>query len=308
MTGDLAAPYQISGSTPLKAGATPELLGFKAYNLARMAAIGLNVPHAFVLGTQLCATPGTVTPDLWRPALAVLERETGLTFGDPRYPLLLSVRSGAPVSMPVMMETLLNIGLTDATLPGMIRLTGHPRLAWDACRRLIAGYGEVVAGIDAGAFEADLSAVSAGEAEPELDFAALRDLAGRHLATFAREAGSAFPQDPGAQLQAAIVAVSASWSSDKARSWRRLRNLPDAMGTAVTVQRMVFGNAGGLSGAGVGFYAQPQRRCTRTVGRFPVQRAGRGCGVGAAQRRRARGPGHSGPAGLGRTGDGDARA
>jgi len=257
MTGNRAALYRISGHAQLTAGATPALLGFKAYNLARMAAIGLNVPPAFVLGTQLCATPDAVTPGLWRPALAVLERETGLTFGDARRPLLLSVRSGAPVSMPGMMETLLNIGLTDATLPGMIRLTGHPRLAWDAYRRLIAGYGEVVAGIAAAAFEADLAAVCAGELEADLDFAALRDLAGRHKATFRREAGTDFPQDAGMQLQAAIVAVFASWSSEKARAWRKLRDLSDAMGTAVTVQRMVFGNAGGLSGAGVGFTRNP---------------------------------------------------
>ena len=262
MTRELPAPYRIAGQVPLGPGATPGLLGFKAYNLARMAAIGLNVPPALVLGTGYCSAAAAVVHDVWQPALAGLERETGLIFGDPRQPLLLSVRSGVPVSMPGMMETLLNIGLTDATVSGMIRLTGHPRLAWDAYRRLIAGYGEVVAGTAAAAFESDLAAVSAGETEYDLDFAALRDLARRHLMTFRREAGSDFPQDAGVQLQAAIVAVFGSWSSEKARSWRQLRGLAEDMGTAVTVQRMVFGNAGGLTGAGVGFTRNPSDGAT----------------------------------------------
>ncbi|PWR17822.1 PEP/pyruvate-binding domain-containing protein [Zavarzinia compransoris] len=252
-----AALHLIAAGAPLEAAARPETMGFKAYNLARMAALRLNVPPAFVLGTGYCAMPAAVTPDLWRGALARLEGATGLRFGDPRRPLLLSVRSGAPVSMPGMMETLLNIGLTEETLPGLIRLTGHPRLAWDAYRRLIAGYGEVVAGIAADAFEADLAAVQQGEDERALDFAALRDLARRHLETYRRLAGAPFPQDPTAQLQTAIAAVFQSWSSPKATAYRDLRGLDHGMGTAVTVQRMVFGNAGGLSGAGVGFTRNP---------------------------------------------------
>ncbi|MFN4128685.1 MAG: PEP/pyruvate-binding domain-containing protein [Paracoccaceae bacterium] len=252
-----AVLHLIMATAPPDPTATAQVLGFKAYNLARMAAIGLNVPPAFVLGTGFCARPETVTPDLWRCALVELERATGMGLGDPRRPLLLSVRSGAPVSMPGMMETLLNIGLTDETLPGMVRQTGHPRLAWDAYRRLVSGFGEVVAGIDSAAFEADLDAVRAGESERQLDFAALRDLTMRHLETYRQHAGEPFPQDAHAQLQAAIAAVFHSWSSDKARSYRALRNLSDEMGTAVTVQRMVFGNGGGLSGAGVGFTRNP---------------------------------------------------
>nr|WP_183751299.1 PEP/pyruvate-binding domain-containing protein [Pseudochelatococcus contaminans] len=222
-----------------------------------MAALGLDVPPAFVLGTGYCADPGSVAVATWLDALSWLEKATGLRFGDSRRPLLLSVRSGAPVSMPGMMETLLNIGLTDETLPGLIRVTGHPRLAWDAYRRLIAGYGEVVAGIDAAAFEEDLDAVRQGEDERALDFAALRDLAQRHLATYARLADAPFPQSTQAQLQAAIQAVLRSWSSDKAIAYRKMRDIDDAIGTAVTVQRMVFGNAGGVSGAGVGFTRNP---------------------------------------------------
>lgn len=249
--------YVIGNTTTVESAITPAILGFKAYNLARMAALGLNVPPAFVVGTGFCAHPGNVTPSIWRGALDQLEHAADLKLGDARRPLLLSVRSGAPVSMPGMMETLLNIGLTEATLPGFVRLTGHPRLAWDAYRRLIAGFGEVVAGIDAKHFEADLDAVRGDEDERSLDFAALREVARRHLQTFARQAGRPFPQDAGQQLAEAIGAVFRSWSSDKAVTYRNLHGLSHDMGTAVTVQRMVFGNAGGLSGAGVGFTRNP---------------------------------------------------
>jgi len=235
----------------------PEAIGFKAHNLARMAALGLPVPPAFVIGTAWCAAPQAVTPALWAPALAALEDCTGLRFGDARRPLLLSVRSGAPVSMPGMMDTLLNIGLCDATLPGLVRLTGNPRLAWDAYRRLISTYGEVVLGIDAAAFEADLAEACGGRGECELDFIELRTLARRHLDTVEQRCGQPFPQDPRAQIAQAVQAVFASWSSDKARAFRRLKALDEPLGTAVTVQRMVFGNAGGLSGAGVGFTRHP---------------------------------------------------
>jgi len=254
---DRRCVYLIADARPLDAGATPEALGFKAYNLARLAAIGLKVPPAFVLGTGYCAGPEAVTPALWGAALAELEAAAGAALGDPRRPLLLSVRSGAPVSMPGMMETILNIGLTDTTLPGMIRQTGNPRLAFDAYRRLIAGYGAVVAGIDAGAFDADLDAVRGGEPERSLDFAALHELTARHRETYQRLAGDDFPQDARVQLQQAIASVFRSWSSAKAETYRALRHLADDMGTAVTVQRMVFGNAGGLSGAGVGFTRNP---------------------------------------------------
>lgn len=237
--------------------ATVAALGNKAWNLARLAALGLPVPPAFVLGTGWGARRDELTPALWQAPLEELERLTGLGFGDPRRPLLVSVRSGAPVSMPGMLETLLNVGLTDTTLPGLLRLTGNPRLAWDSYRRLIACYGEVVAGIEPQHFEADLEAVAAGGEERELDFDALRRLARRHLATYAREAGASFPQDARVQLREAIAAVFASWDSPKARIYRALHDLPHSPGTAVMVQRMVFGNAGGTSGAGVGFTRNP---------------------------------------------------
>ncbi len=256
-SADTKIVYSIGGAVPLDDTITSAILGFKAYNLARMAALGLNVPPAFVLGTGFCAHPEAVMPSCWRDALIKLEEAATLKLGEPRRPLPLSVRSGAPVSMPGMMETLLNIGLTAATLPGFVRQTGSPRLAWDAYRRLIAGFGEVVAGIDARHFEADLDSVRAGEDERSLDFVALREVARRHLQTFEREAKRPFPQDAEQQLVEAIGAVFRSWSSDKAVTYRNLHGLSHYMGTAVTVQRMVFGNAGGLSGAGVGFTRNP---------------------------------------------------
>lgn len=254
---DRRTVHLIHADHPLGPTAGPEELGFKAWNLARMAALGLPVPAAFVLGTGWCAAPDALTREHWLPALSALERLTRLRFGDVRHPLLLSVRSGAPVSMPGMMETLLNIGLTEATLPGLVRISGHPRMAWDAYRRLISGYGEVVAGIDGQCFEADLDAVRGEADERSLDFADLRTLAARHLQTYRREAGVAFPQDAWVQLDQAIAAVFASWNADKARTFRERHGLSHDMGTSVTVQAMVFGNAGGLSGAGVGFTRDP---------------------------------------------------
>lgn len=235
----------------------PAAIGFKAHNLARMAALGLPVPPAFVIGTAWCMHAHHVKRQLWQPALAALEHQTGLRFGDARRPLLLSVRSGAPVSMPGMMDTLLNVGLGRATLHGLLRLTGNPRLVWDAYRRLVAGFGEIVMGVGAAAFAADVAAVAAGRAERDLDFIALRRIAERHLQTVECFAGQPFPEDPYEQLDRAVRAVFDSWSAEKAVAYRRLNRLEDSIGTAVTVQRMVFGNAGGNSGAGVGFTRQP---------------------------------------------------
>ena len=247
----------IHADEALDAGCDASVLGFKAWNLARMAALGLPVPPAFVIGTGWCAAADELRPQHWQAALDALEAHCRLRLGDERHPLLLSVRSGAPVSMPGMMETLLNIGLCDHTLSGFIRVSGHPRLAWDAYRRLIAGYGEVVAGIDAAFFEADLDTLRGEVEERQLDFAALRELCARHLETYRREAGEAFPHDAHEQLRQAVAAVFRSWSSEKACTYRTLHGVDDHIGTAVTVQQMVFGNAGGLSGAGVGFTRDP---------------------------------------------------
>jgi pyruvate,orthophosphate dikinase len=249
--GDVAVPDQ----------ASVQSMGFKAWNLLRMVQLALPVPPAFVIGTQYCADPvaraDVSGAALWRAGLRSLERSTGLALGDARRPLLLSVRSGAPVSMPGMMETLLNIGLCDATVGGLLRRTGNPRLVWDAYRRLVATYGEVVAGLPALNFEEAARSLCAGRDERELDFADLRALTQRLLEVYAEGARRPFPQDPDEQLDGAIEAVFASWQSPKACEYRRLNHIDDAIGTAVTVQCMVFGNAGGQSGAGVGFTRDP---------------------------------------------------
>ncbi len=243
------------------AQASAQSMGFKAWNLLRMARLSLPVPPAFVLGTRYCVDPNAralaAGPGLWRAGLQALERSTGKALGDARHPLLLSVRSGAPVSMPGMMETLLNIGLCDATVGGLLRQTGNPRLVWDAYRRLVATYGEVVAGLPAQCFDEAAAALFDGRDERELDFADLRSLTQRFLEVYAQRTGRPFPQRPMDQLAGAIEAVFGSWQSAKACEYRRLNHINDAIGTAVTVQCMVFGNAGGQSGAGVGFTRDP---------------------------------------------------
>jgi pyruvate,orthophosphate dikinase len=254
----LAAPVLIACGDTVAAAVPPrEFIGAKAHHLARMAALGLPVPPAFVIGTDWCARPEALTPAVWTEALRALERATGRRVGDPRHPLVLSVRSGAAVSMPGMLDTLLDVGLADHTLPGLVRLTGNPRLAWDAYRRLVAGFGETVLGVAPAHFEQDLQAVAAGRDERDLDFAELRQLTRLHLASVLRVHGQAFPQDPAEQLHAAIAAVLRSWHGEKARAYRRLHDLPESPGTAVLVQAMVFGNAGGTSGAGVAFTRHP---------------------------------------------------
>ncbi len=250
------------GADPRKV--SPAAMGAKAHNLLRMAALGLAVPPAFVIDTQYCAQleakPEQTTDTLrsaYPAALAVLEGQTGRRFGDRHRPLLLSIRSGAPVSMPGMMETLLNVGLCDTTLPGLVRLTGNPRLAWDAYRRLIASFGTIVAGIPAEVFEEELQRAAADGDERALDFDQLRTLARRFLEVYSATAGSPFPQDPRAQLEHAVSAVFASWRSPRAREYRRMNGISADIGMAVASQTMVFGNAGGMSGSGVGFSRDP---------------------------------------------------
>lgn len=240
---------------------TAQTMGSKAWNLLRMVQMSLPVPPAFVLGTHYCTDPGArelvSNPSLWKVSLYALERATGLGFGDAHHPLLLSVRSGAAVSMPGMMETLLNIGLCDTTVGGLLRQTGNPRLVWDAYRRLVATYGEVVAGLPRQLFDEATTNLFGECDERDLDFADLRALTLSFLDVYTEAAGKRFPQEPGLQLAGAIESVFASWQCPKACEYRRLNRIPDTIGTAVTVQSMVFGNAGGQSGAGVGFTRDP---------------------------------------------------
>ena len=240
--------------------------GFKARNLIRMAAMGLPVPQGFVLSTDWCSAVqkndrvNTQLPGVLQSGIRNLERTTGLGFGSARRPLLVSVRSGAPVSMPGMMETILNVGLNEVALTGLLRLTGEHRLVWDSYRRLIQTFAEIAAGVPAAPFEEELNTAlrrTGVNTARQLDFRALRDLAQTYLELYRDNTGHDFPQDPFEQLAAATRAVFASWMSDKAVEYRRLNALADAPGTAVTIQRMVFGNSGGNSGAGVGFTRDP---------------------------------------------------
>ncbi|WPP02909.1 PEP/pyruvate-binding domain-containing protein [Methylocella tundrae] len=253
--------YPILPGAPLAPGGAEEV-GNKAWNLMRLAQAGLPVPPAFVLPTSW---RGRVAPDDEALRLALtegvarLEAASGLSFGG-RRPLLVSVRSGAAVSMPGMMETVLDVGLNAETVEGLIRLTGNPRLAWDSYRRLVQGYAEVVSNLPTAPFDAlvaDAMKRAEAEAERELDHRSLRDLTLAMLECYGSLTGSAFPADPKEQLMSAAAAVFRSWDAPKAQSYRRLNGISDAGGTAVTVQTMVFGNAGGASGSGVGFTRNP---------------------------------------------------
>jgi len=234
-----------------------EAMGSKAWHLLRMARLGLPVPPALVLGTHYTREPAASLLPLFGGGLTAFEAACGQQLGDARAPLIVSVRSGAPVSMPGMMETLLNVGLCDATLPGLLRQSGNPRMVWDAYRRLIASYAVVVGGLAAHPFEAERLLACTGADERTLDYAQLRTLCRRYLELYQSLAGQPFPQDPREQLAAAVQAVYGSWFSPKADSYRKLHGIDEGLGTAVIVQRMVFGNTGHRSGAGVGFTRDP---------------------------------------------------
>jgi pyruvate,orthophosphate dikinase len=270
MTGNdaLAAEVWDLGSSALgRSAVPPELVGVKANGLIRMARAGLPVPPGFVLSTRLCRRyhrEGRQTladaAALARRKITALEDQTGRSFGDARRPLLVSVRSGAAVSMPGMLETILNVGLNEASVRGLIRLTGDPRFAWDCSRRFIQQFAQVVHGCAARPFDEVIGAelrASGAESVRDLDFAALERVVHEFLHRYRMLTGEPFPQDPYRQLETAIEAVMQSWMSEKARTFRRLKGLSDEGGTAVTVQAMVFGNAGASSGSGVGFTRDP---------------------------------------------------
>jgi pyruvate,orthophosphate dikinase len=255
--------YAILPGAKLAPGGAVEA-GNKAWNLMRLAQAGLPVPPAFVLPVDWCQRPVAGRHAAMRQALASgmlgLEAATGRKFGGANRTLLVSVRSGAAVSMPGMMETVLDVGLNSETVEGLIRLTGNPRLAWDSFRRLIQGYAEVVQALPTAPFDALVAAAlrrADVQNERELDHRDLKALTMGMLECYRRLAGADFPADPHEQLAAATEAVFHSWSAPKASTYRHLNGISDATGTAVTVQTMVYGNAGALSGAGVGFTRSP---------------------------------------------------
>jgi len=250
------------GDASLKA-----LLGGKGANLAEMCRLGLPVPPGFTIATSVCErytrNGGRTPPDVTgavRKAMARLETETGKRFGDPERPLLVSVRSGAAISMPGMMDTVLNLGLTARATEGMARLTGNRRFALDARRRFIQMFGNVVEGLGLARFEKILheeQAKAGVEADTELDAAALDRVVARYLEAYQAATGRSFPDEPHAQLDRAIDAVFGSWMGARAKEYRRIHKVTDLLGTAVNVQSMVFGNLGETSGTGVCFTRDP---------------------------------------------------
>ena len=250
-----------------------EVIGAKAANLARMAALGLPVPPAFVLPVDLCAAIVKGDPKATQKlteglhtGIGFLESATGNLFGDRRRPLLVSVRSGAARSMPGMLDTVLDVGCTLTAVQGLVRLTGHPRFAWDCRRRFIESYAHVVLGVDAARFSRRRDELVAGEGvagEGALDSEAIERLAKSCHALVDDNAG--IPEDPMEQLKNAALAVYRSWMSDRAQTYRRLQHLDDLPGTAVAVQAMVFGNRGLTSGAGVAFSRDPSTGAPRPI-------------------------------------------
>jgi len=248
-------------------GEMKDLLGGKGAGLAEMTNAGLPVPAGFTITTAACNdyfAAGERLPDgLWDDVLEAMhevEERSGKRFGDPQNPLLVSVRSGAKFSMPGMMDTVLNLGLNDETLHGLVALTGNERFGWDAYRRFIQMFGRIVMGIDGAAFDEALEAAKRArsvEQDTDLDAVALREVVDTFKAIVKRETGRDFPTDPYEQLDLAIKAVFASWFGKRARDYREYNKIPHDLGTAVNVVTMVFGNMGDDSGTGVAFTRDP---------------------------------------------------
>src|SRR5215212_1953787 len=259
------------------------LCGGKGAGLMRMRQLGLPVPEGFVITTEACAAylrsgqlPGGLMAQVM-DHLARLEEETGRGFGDPENPLLVSVRSGAPVSMPGMMDTVLNLGLNDATVSGLARSTGDERFAQDSHRRFIQAFGEIVLKVPGDLFEeaiGELKRERGVEADTELTVQDLEELVGRFKGIVAREARVEFPEDPHKQLELAIGAVFDSWMGERAVAYRREYGIQESLGTAVTVQRMVFGNMGETSATGVAFTRNPSTGEQGIFGEFLLNAQG----------------------------------
>jgi len=240
------------------------LLGGKGAGLAEMTSLGLPVPPGFTITTAACVaffSGGNAWPtglsDELGPALEGLEESAGMRFGDASAPLLVSVRSGAPTSMPGMMDTILNLGLNDETVLGLAEHSGDPRFAWDSYRRFVQMFGDVVLGIHYTRFSRVEEAYRGDRAMADLTAADLEELTHRYQQVIS-DHGHAFPQDPREQLRLAIDAVFNSYNSHRARYYRKTHDISDTTGTAVNVQAMVFGNMGEGSGTGVAFTRNPK--------------------------------------------------
>ena len=246
------------------------LLGGKGANLAEMNLVGVPVPPGFTITTEVCRAYQTEGAENIRKSLTEdvkanigkIEALVGRTFGDPANPLLVSVRSGAPASMPGMMDTILNLGLNDEAVEGLAKLTNNPRFAWDSYRRFVQMYGDVVLGLkpenkdDIDPFELEIRAVKKAKGvtqDTELEVEDLKELVKRFKAAVLEKTGKPFPQDVHEQLWGAIFAVFSSWMNERAVLYRRMEGIPEEWGTAVTVMAMVYGNMGDTSATGVCF-------------------------------------------------------
>lgn len=276
--------YRFGGDVSDGGNGDKNLLGGKGANLDGMASIGLPVPPGFTITTEMCTRyyeDGETYPDSLyeevRNGIAHIEGVTGKRFGDPADPLLVSVRSGARVSMPGMMDTVLNLGLNDATVQGLAAASGDERFAWDSYRRFIQMYSDVVLGLDHGAFEEALEIAKENNGftlDTEMGAEHWKVLVSEYKAIVADQWDKPFPQDVNDQLWGAISAVFGSWQADRAKVYRRLNNIPGDWGTAVNVQAMVFGNMGDTSATGVAFTRDPATGENCYYGEFLINAQG----------------------------------
>ncbi|WBH16778.1 pyruvate, phosphate dikinase [Sphingomonas radiodurans] len=276
--------YRFGGGTSEGGGGDRNLLGGKGANLAEMASIGLPVPPGFTISTAMCtryyeegeAFPASLRAEV-AEGLAHIEGVTGKNFGDTSDPLLVSVRSGARVSMPGMMDTVLNLGLNDETVEGLANTSGDERFAWDSYRRFVQMYADVVLGLDHDAFEEALEIAKEDRGfhlDTELSADDLKALVAEFKGLVEEQWGKPFPQDVHDQLWGAVGAVFGSWQSDRAKVYRRLNDIPASWGTAVNVQAMVFGNMGDTSATGVAFTRDPSTGHNAYYGEFLINAQG----------------------------------
>ncbi|MDP9172428.1 MAG: pyruvate, phosphate dikinase [Planctomycetota bacterium] len=261
-----------------------DLLGGKGANLADMTLVPLPVPPGFTITTDSCGDYNDLGQKLPKGLmeevkfnLARVEKATGKQFGSPTNPLLVAVRSGAKVSMPGMMDTVLNIGLNDAVVEGLAKLTGNDRFAYDSYRRLINMFGDTVMGVDHHHFEHELTAVKnarGAQADTDLDAEGLREVVDRYKKIYQHHVGAEFPQNPLIQLEHSIEAVFKSWMGDRAIKYRELNDIRGIRGTAVNVQSMVFGNMGDDCATGVAFTRNPSTGENRFYGEFLINAQG----------------------------------
>jgi len=276
--------YRFGGGVSDGGAGDKNLLGGKGANLAEMASIGLPVPPGFTISTEMCARyyeEGESFPDSVKreiaEGIAHIEAVTGKKFGDPADPLLVSVRSGARVSMPGMMDTVLNLGLNDSTVEGLAATSGDARFAWDSYRRFIQMYSDVVLGLDHGRFEEALEIAKEDHGhylDTDLTADDWQKLVATYKALVEELWGKPFPQDVHDQLWGAIGAVFGSWQSERAKVYRRLNDIPGDWGTAVNVQAMVFGNMGDTSATGVAFTRDPSKGDNAYYGEFLINAQG----------------------------------